>query len=218
MAELGVREQVLHLADAVRARPRGQERAVGVTGAGEPEAQCRRLDPLGRDHLRGHLLVPEGMDSPARLLLVVEASQPPEDRPVLVRLHEPDVDRRRVAHGLELFFQQELELVFELEAVEHQLRLERGWRPRIDVKDAVRQAVVQLVRSFEDRCDLVSRLCTHEGGEVDVVDVGCVEVAHEPGEWLVAHFAPELVIPLERLVDPDEQVRVRHPTSGAGPR
>ncbi len=66
VAEVGVREQVLDLADAARARPRGQERAIGVVGAGEPEAQVGRLCALGRDHLGGHLLVPEGMHAPGR--------------------------------------------------------------------------------------------------------------------------------------------------------
>ena len=95
------------------------------------------------------------MHLPARLLLVVEASQPPEGRPVLVRIDEPDVDPRELAQRREGTLQQELELVLEREAVEQELRLECRRRPRIDVKDAMRQAVVELVRSIEDGRNLV---------------------------------------------------------------
>src|SRR5205823_823251 len=57
----------------------------------------------------------------------------------------------------------------------------------------------------------------HEGGEVDVVDAGGVPIAYEPRQRILDHLAAELVVTLERLVDPGEQVPVRHLYERRGP-
>src|SRR5262249_37483854 len=186
-------------------------------GPGEPEAQIGRLGALGRDHLGRYVLVPDRMEPPECRLLVIETCQPPDDRPVGVRVHAPDLDGRWLVLEGEIALEDELEPVLAREPFEREARLDGGRWPRVDVEDPMRQSGEHFVGTREHGVGVALGRGPHRVHQVDIVDSWCVSIAHEPRQPFVDHLAPELVVPLQRLVRPPEQFLVPHSYERRGP-
>ena len=207
-----MREQVLHLADPVRARPRREVAALRPLRRREPEYQHGALKRLVDTAAASHV----GREALALRGRTASATPPTPSRP---RTRRADGHRtRRSARPPAPPPAASPQLVPTFVAVHARRRLEGRRRRRVDDMKLSMPATRSAARRRAPRVSISLACSLDPGCVIGVVDLGRIGVAHEARERPVDHVVPQRDSPSPCRTHSDELVRShqnRSPKPGA---